>query len=316
MRIAMNAQSVDALRDFAQKIPLVMETIESDTMELMRKFSAVEEIVGPHARDFQEMLSLVKNAQELSADSIRELSYMLSCTADKMEAYLLHGASHGTILYGNRDIQGRYNRCIMERLNAEGTNPIVKDLYGEIVDSIRVTDYDYQDTAFYNSASNGICLNAMADMHNCCGNMSTYFHEVGHFADDISGNGHAWLSSDPKYAECLKNDFDALVSRTMVQRHCEKFEAYDIISEEISGVWTSGISDICGALTACRCQGDWGHSPEYWEKEPSRVEKEAFANMFEASIGDNKKLTMMKNYFPTAYSRFEAIIKGRNVDND
>ena len=62
MRIAMNAQSVDALRDFAQKIPLVMETIESDTMELMRKFSAVEEIVGPHARDFQEMLSLVKNA--------------------------------------------------------------------------------------------------------------------------------------------------------------------------------------------------------------------------------------------------------------
>ena len=23
-----------------------------------------------------------------------------------------------------------------------------------------------------------------------------------------------------------------------------------------------------------------------------------------------------KNYFPTAYSRFEAIIKGRNVDND
>lgn len=204
MRIAMNAQSVDALRDFAQKIPLVMETIESDTMELMRKFSAVEEIVGPHARDFQEMLSLVKNAQELSADSIRELSYMLSCTADKMEAYLLHGASHGTILYGNRDIQGRYNRCIMERLNAEGTNPIVKDLYGEIVDSIRVTDYDYQDTAFYNSASNGICLNAMADMHNCCGNMSTYFHEVGHFADDISGNGHAWLSSDPKYAECLK----------------------------------------------------------------------------------------------------------------
>ncbi len=69
-----------------------------------------------------------------------------------------------------------------------------------------------------------------------------------------------------------------------------KFEAYDIISEEISGVWASGISDICGALTACRCQGDWGHSPEYWEKEPSRVEKEAFANMFEASIGDNKNL--------------------------
>ena len=102
----------------------------------------------------------------------------------------------------------------------------------------------------------------------------------------------------------------------MVKKHSEKFEAYDIISEEISGVWASGISDICGALTACRCQGDWGHSPEYWEKEPSRVEKEAFANMFEASIGDNKKLTMMKNYFPTAYSRFEAIIKGRNVDND
>ena len=36
VRIAMNAQSVDALRDFAQKIPLVMETIVIVTMELMR----------------------------------------------------------------------------------------------------------------------------------------------------------------------------------------------------------------------------------------------------------------------------------------
>ena len=59
------------------------------------------------------------------------------------------------------------------------------------------------------------------------------------------------------------------------------------------------------------CQGDWGHHITYWRADPSRIEKEAFANMFEASIGDENKRKDMMHFFPNAYQKFEEIIRSR-----
>lgn len=311
MKLSINSESVAALRSFAEKIPSALDNIQLETAQLVTTFNNVAEEVGPHKESFYELLMTVKKAVELASESIKELPYMLNCTADKMESYIEHGSSYGGVLLGNRDIKTRYSVEAQRRLNSEGTNPIAKALYEEYADRIRIVDYDYTGTPFYNSMSNGIKLNAMADLHNSTGNMSTYFHEVGHMLDDYAGNGHAWLSSDEEFGRLLRQDADEYISKTILTKHCEMMEAYDIISEEISGDWNAGVSDIFGSLTNCRCQGDWGHHYTYWQADSTRIEKEAFANMFEASIGDAKKAEAMKGFFPSAYARFETIIRSR-----
>jgi hypothetical protein len=127
--------------------------------------------------------------------------------------------------------------------------------------------------------------------------------------DDYAGNGHAWLSSDQLYRECLERDVSSYINKVMVDKHCDIDDAYDYISDEISGDWCANVSDIFGSLTQCKCQGDWGHHYTYWNADTTRVEKEAFANMFESSVGSEEKTNMMKKYFPTAYARFESLLR-------
>lgn len=159
---------------------------------------------------------------------------MLKCMADKMELYINHGVFYGTVTLGNTDIKQRYHAEVNKWLNSAGTSPVVKKLYNEHINRIKVVDYVYQGTPFYNSVSNGIKLNVMADLHNSTGNMSIYFHEVGHMKND-----YAWLSSATEFAKALRNGVEAYVNNIMITKHCELDRAYDIISEEISGDWNA-----------------------------------------------------------------------------
>lgn len=186
-----------------------------------------------------------------------------------------------------------------------------KRLYDEYSDEICIVDTAYSGTAHYNPFTGSIKLNEAMDLENCTGSGSTYFHEVGHFIDDCAGNGHAWLSSDPSFRKALEQDVDRYIDNTMQTFGCSQDEAYEIISNQLEGDSLAGVSDIFGSLTGCRCQGDWGHSVSYWLRDNSNVEKEAFANMFEASFGSADKLSQMRRFFPNAYSAFESIIRNR-----
>lgn len=197
------------------------------------------------------------------------------------------------------------------RLNDVSTNDVAKNLYSEYQNEICIADNNYMGTAHYNPFTSAIKLNTSADAENCTGPGSTYFHEVGHFLDDRAGNGHAWLSSEPAFRSALEKDVDKYIDNTMLIFGCSQEEAYDIVSGQLEGDSLAGVSDIFGSLTGCRCQGDWGHSVNYWLRDTSNVEKEAFANMFEASIGSEDKIVQMKRFFPTAYATFENIIRQR-----
>lgn len=312
MKLSISTDSVNVLNEFAEKIPTVLENIYNDTQNLLNQYYNLADTVGPHNTQFEEMLQIVRNSQDNSSLAIKELSYMLKATADKMESYIQHGSGATTVLAGSTfDIKQKYSSAVCKRLSQDGTNEIIKEFFDEYSSQVRIVDHDYMGTPFYNSMSKGIKLNAMADMHNPIGSCSTYFHEVGHMLDDLAGNGHAWLSSDPEYKQCLVRDVEAYIQKTMITAHCEMQEAYDIISDELFGDWNAGVSDIFGSLTNCRCQGDWGHHYTYWQQDDSRVVKEAFANMFEASIGSKSKQEAMKKYFPSAYSKFEQIVRRR-----
>lgn len=310
MRLSISKESVSALREFANSIPKVMDNIEGSTENLLNIFKAVFETIGPHEQQFLELLQTVKSAQEKSIDAIRELPYMLNSTADKMESYINHGSSIGSsILAEQYDISSRYSQEVQLRLYNEQTNPYARRLYNEYSEFIRIVDSNFTGTPFYNSVSKGIKLNMMADLHNPTGNISTYFHEVGHMLDDYSGNGHSWLSDDPLFRDLLEQDAESYIHKVMLEKHCDIEEAYEDVSEEISGDWCANVSDIFGSLTHCRCQGEWGHHYTYWDSDPSRIQKEAFANMFESSIGSAEKIEMMRKYFPNAYRRFEYLLK-------
>lgn len=309
MRLSISKESASALREFANSMPKVMDNMENSTNNLLIIFNAVSESIGPHEQQFLELLETVRKAKEKSVDAIRELPYMLNSTADKMESYIGHGSSIGSsILAEQRDISSRYGQAIQSRLNSEETNQHAKRLFNEYSEFIRIVDADFMGTPFYNSVSKGIKLNMMADLHNPTGGISTFFHEVGHMLDDYAGNGHTWLSDDPLFRDLLKQDVEAYIHDVMLRKHCDIEEAYGDISEEISGNWCANVSDTFGSLTHCRCQGEWGHHYTYWDTDPSRVQKEAFANMFESSIGSAEKIKMMKKYFPNAYKRFEYLL--------
>lgn len=309
MKIRMDEKGVETLRTFAEVMPKVLANLNDAMDTLMGKYHAVAEMIGPHAEQFLEMLRSIKRVEAICSADIEELSKKLDCTADLIESYIKHGASYGTVTLGRQDIQARYHGEANRRLYASGTHPAAKALYEQYAGLLRIVDYDSLETPYYSPRTKGIVLNAMADLHNPFGNLSTYFHEAGHMLDDCAGNGHTWLSSDPDFGKYLRQDVDAYITKTMLTKHCEMQEAYDIISEEVSGCWNAGVSDIFESLTNCQCRGDWGHGYKYWRKDASRIEKEAFANMFEASIGDERKLAAMKAYFPRAYEKFESIIR-------
>lgn len=207
-------------------------------------------------------------------------------------------------------IKNKHQKAVQERL-MNNSNPIVSELYSEYSDVIKVWDSNYKGTAHYSPTSQGIYYNSKEDLINSTGVCSTYFHEVGHLIDDYAGNGHTWLSSEPQYREMLEADVKQYVKKVMMENDCDTSTAYDLISLELEGDDYAAVSDIFGSLTGCMCQGDWGHSVSYWQRDRSNVEKEAFANMFESSIGSERKQTLMKEYFPRAYSIFETIIRSR-----
>ena len=183
------------------------------------------------------------------------------------------------------------------------------DAYNKKKDDIRFGRCDWDETALYNSNSERIYFNLENDLNNTLGKGSTYFHEVGHFIDHKSGTEDGeWLSSNRMFKGAILSDVNNYVQKTMQENNCSKDEAYSIISYELRGNRLANVSDIFGSVTDCKCQGYWGHDREYWKIE-GKMEKEAFANMFESSMGIQYKAEDMKKYFPNAYYVFKELLE-------
>ena len=88
LRLALNAESAMALREFAEAMPVAIENITESTQRLMQVYQSVADSVGPHNEEFLDMLMHVKAAQESAADAIQALPTQLIATADKIDAYV------------------------------------------------------------------------------------------------------------------------------------------------------------------------------------------------------------------------------------
>ena len=117
--------------------------------------------------------------------------------------------------------------------------------------------------------------------------------------------------NDKTFCNAVKSDFKDYVFQTMKRYGCDRSEAYYHIRNELyaDSNLLADISDIMGGLTDCECQGAWGHSKKYWNTDPQRVYREAFANMYSTALGNPQRIAVMKKYFPTAYERFEKLLE-------
>lgn len=199
---------------------------------------------------------------------------------------------------------------IKMKFNNVGITDSVKEVYAAIGSKCVIKSDTFMGTPFFNSLEGFIKFNREFDLHNPCGPLSTYFHEVGHMIDFTVRPGKA-LSNDIVYQEALRLDFDNLVNYTKKRFGCSKEDAYYHISQELmtNNDLFADVSDILGGMTNCMCQNLWGHDRAYWNEDPDRVQQEAFANMYSTSIGDSMRIEAMMKYFPTAYSRFEKIME-------
>lgn len=206
-----------------------------------------------------------------------------------------------------------YERCEDRRQHA--IDDECARLYDRYKDQLVIGD-DQSPSSYYSPSTKKIQINWKDDRKNPRGECCTYFHETGHMIDDyIKDKGDA--SSSKAFTQKLKQDFDNYVAKVMKEHNCSKDKAYEIISDWLyeDADNKNGVSDLCGGLSNKQCEGKWGHKSSYWAqgKEhgvPEKVNNEAFAHFFEASMStDSKKLDYIKEVFPTAYEEFKKIVR-------
>lgn len=194
-----------------------------------------------------------------------------------------------------------------ERLAHPETVPAAGRLYAKFADKIKIGNAATNGTAYYSSGA--IYFNQKRDINDRRGPASSFFHETGHLLDDAATEYGCLSAKNEKFKAALKTDVEGYIGNYMKTHSCTRDEAMFGVSSELRGDDKAGVSDIFGALTDCKCQGNWGHSRDYWKYNVNNFAIEAFANMFEASVGEKKKAEIMKHFLPDAYNEFLNMIE-------
>ena len=181
---------------------------------------------------------------------------------------------------------------------------IIRKFTQKHINSIRFKNIRNIGTAY--SSSEGIRLNWREDRDNPLGPYEATFHEIGHALDRTVGR----LSSrTPEFAQLLKGDFDELVKAYQEEYNVNIKVAYKQIGLKIQDDQYYAISDLFGGMTGNQCVGQWMHdTPGYWNS-PNRLEREAFAHFYSASVRDTEEVEIIKSVFPNAYKEFLKLLE-------
>lgn len=88
MVLQLNRETVNALRDLAAALPVALEKIANDTMDMVDVLHAAEERIGPHKEDIMHMLENIKEMLENNADNYNTIVKSLNAAADLLEEIL------------------------------------------------------------------------------------------------------------------------------------------------------------------------------------------------------------------------------------
>ena len=88
--LSLNQESADALREFADQMPKAVQAVEGAAGELQDSFKNLQEGLGEHTEQFEDLIKFLNAACTKAQEPIAELPKVLIRTADKIEAYLAH----------------------------------------------------------------------------------------------------------------------------------------------------------------------------------------------------------------------------------
>lgn len=222
------------------------------------------------------------------------------------------------------NIKPAYKKDLVERFAAGSIN--AQRVFTDYVESNVVADSNFKGAAHYSPRDQLINMNFAEDMKSPKGAGATFFHEFGHYVDNMAAIrklGKATYDgvSHIDVGKIKSDDFKKAIMRD-VQDYMQNYtktknvslrQAQFEISLELAagdGALHSAISDIYGGVTRKRVQGIYGHNPKYWQQLPNAIEKEAFAHMFEASFDPTgKRAELMRKYLPKAFALFQQILE-------
>ncbi len=199
---------------------------------------------------------------------------------------------------------------VKHRLREKDIPTTAREVYASLGSKCTVASNAYTGTAHYHPKKQYIKFHLESDLQHPCGPLSSYFHEVGHMIDFQARDGGR-LSSDASFGEALRADCRNYIASVQKRYACSEDGACFHIRQEMMRCVNlyADASDIMGALTGGACQGIWGHSQEYWQKDPDRFRREAFACFFSAVMGIQGRAEAVQHFFPTAYRRFLELLK-------
>lgn len=208
-----------------------------------------------------------------------------------------------------------YNSIISQRhKNAEQD---VKEVFDHFAGKLIIRDSQYppNQTSHYSPVncidhSRGVYYNAASDMINPRGAGTTYFHELAHMIDHTSRNYRDNLSNTPAFAAALIEDGQRILNLY----NNLPLERQTAFLNRIRQNSAHSFSDLIDATTNGQLHGSYGHSRNYWTR-PGNLQAEAFAHFFEASMGNQGKLELLSNFFPTAFDIFSSMIDSIRPSN-
>ena len=88
MKLSLNRESAEALRELSQVMGSARNRVAEDTITLLTVFQQEQQNIGVHGDDVNGIVQHIRAAQELTSGSLTALSGKLQETADKIEDYV------------------------------------------------------------------------------------------------------------------------------------------------------------------------------------------------------------------------------------
>lgn len=174
-------------------------------------------------------------------------------------------------------------------------------------DQIRISNTSAKGGGVYRPSRKTIRYNAEYDREDPRGRHTTLFHKIGHMIDDLTGR----MSETGGFREALQEDGTGLFRTLLSEGICDTMEeAYRYVNRRMKEPSYHAVRDLLRATTDLPIEGDPGmHTKEYWQK-PGKLEHEAFAQFFSASlVEDEEKQKSLQQTFPHAWRIFEEMMK-------
>ena len=88
MKLELTSEGAQALRDFADALPPIMDELSYDTQQLIDVFRSVSDNLGVHETNFNSMLRSVANAQQAAEEAIQIIPGKMRDVAQAIEDYV------------------------------------------------------------------------------------------------------------------------------------------------------------------------------------------------------------------------------------